>query len=664
MCGIAGILNSERRPADLFVLERMIKAIRYRGPDDSDTYLDGELGLGHCRLSIIDLAGGHQPMRAIEGDISITFNGEIFNFVELRERLEQQGHKFRTRSDTEVILHLYRQYGTDCVRHMNGQWAFAIWDASRKRLFLSRDRMGIRPLYYTWAGKNFIFGSEVKALLAHPDVVARLDYCALQQVFTFWFAIAPRTMFTGIKQLMPGHSLIIENGESTLLPYWTLEFDGEDSVSEISNKQEKMLVEELSALLMDATRIRLRADVPVGAYLSGGLDSSITAALARQCIGQSLRTFSITFGQSDLDERKYQMEVAHSLGTEHEVVRCTPREIGEVFADVVWHMETPVLRTAPAPMFILSKLVQNKNVKVVLTGEGADEFWGGYDIFKEAKVRAYIAAQPDSRRRPLLLKRLYPYLDGLQKQSPACLQTFFHAGRGKTDHPLFSHLPRWELTQRCQMLFSEDVRLSNTTNNLWSPVMDSLPGQFDRWSPFRRAQYLEAAFLLPDYLLSSQGDRVTMAHSLEGRYPFLDHRLVDFSTRIPSRLKMKALNEKYVLKRAFSKQLPKSVVDRPKQPYRAPQANSFFDSILGKANNDYIADMTSPECIRAFGIFDTGCVQRLVDKAKAGRAVSFLDNAALVGIISTQSLADQFTINNKEKLLHESYREKPATVCS
>ncbi|MDW5265944.1 MULTISPECIES: asparagine synthase (glutamine-hydrolyzing) [Acidobacteriaceae] len=664
MCGIAGILNNDGRPADQFTLRRMIKAIGYRGPDDSDIYIEGELGLGHCRLSIIDLAGGHQPMRSPEKDLAITFNGEIFNFIELRESLEKQGHKFLTRSDTEVILHLYRQYGVDCVKHMNGQWAFAIWDKSRKRLFLSRDRLGVRPLYYTWIGKDIVFGSEAKVLLAHPDVRAALDYGALQQVFTYWFALAPSTMFKGIVQLMPGHSLVVENGEATLLRHWALEFGDDDPGAEKSDRQEASLVEELSALLMDATRIRLRADVPVGAYLSGGLDSSITSNLARQCIGSSLHTFSIAFDESDLDESKYQREVAEALGTKHEVVRCSPSEIGAAFADVVWHMETPVLRTAPAPMFMLSRFVHDKGFKVVLTGEGADEFWGGYDIFKEAKVRAYIAAQPNSKRRPLLLKKLYPYMEGLQKQSPACLQTFFHAGRGQTDHTLFSHIPRWELTQRCQLLFSEEVRSANKKNNLWSPVTSALPGKFDSWSSFRRAQYLEAAFLLPDYLLSSQGDRVAMAHSLEGRYPFLDYRLVELSTRVPSRLKMKGLNEKYLLKRAFAKQIPKSVIDRPKQPYRAPQSSSFFNSVSGKPHNDYIAEIISPERIRDFGIFNAASVQKLVDKAKAGRAVSFLDNAALVGIISTQSLVDQFTINFEERLLHESYRERPAAVCN
>jgi asparagine synthase (glutamine-hydrolysing) len=664
MCGIAGILNSEGRPSDWSALERMVSVMTYRGPDGSDIYLDGELGLAHCRLSIIDLAGGHQPMRSSDGDLTITFNGEIFNYVELRESLEQQGHKFRTRSDTEVILHLYRQYGTDCVNHMNGQWAFAIWDSPRKRLFLSRDRLGVRPLFYTWAGRDFIFGSEVKVLLAHPDVKAELNYGALHEVFTFWFAIAPSTMFAGIEQLRPGHSLVVENSQTRLLRYWALDLGDEDNGAEESDRQEAALVDELSALLFDATRIRLRADVPVGAYLSGGLDSSITAALAQQCVGSSLHTFSIAFDEPDLDESKYQLEVAQSLGTKHSMIRCSSIEIGAVFPDVVWHMETPVVRTAPAPMYMLSRFVHDMGFKVVLTGEGADEFWGGYDIFKEAKVRAYIAAQPESKRRPLLLKKLYPYIDGLQRQSPQYLQTFFQAGRAQTSHPLFSHIPRWELMRRCQMLFSETVRSSGNKHNPWSSVTKVLPQGFDRWTSFRRAQYLEAAFLLPDYLLSSQGDRVAMAHSLEGRYPFLDYRLVEFSTRVPSRLKMKVLNEKYLLKRAFGNQVPKSVLDRPKQPYRAPQSSSFFNPVTGKPRTDYVADMLSPERLRDFGIFNLSSVQKLVDKAKAGRAVSFLEDAALVGILSTQSLIDQFTIKFEERLQHESHRGRPTAICN
>jgi asparagine synthase (glutamine-hydrolysing) len=664
MCGIAGILNKRGEPADSRILRRMIRVLGHRGPDGSDVYQDGELGFAHARLSIVDLAGGHQPMSTAEGDISITFNGEIFNFVELRQELEQKGHRFLTRSDTEVILHLYRRYGIECVKHMNGQWAFAIWDRRHKRLFLSRDRLGVRPLFYNYTNGVLVFGSEVKALLAHPGISARLNLNALHEVFTYWFPISPSTMFEGIDQLPPGHSLLIENGASKLLQYWELDFKDDRIIAEMSDKQEAALTEELRALLLDSTKIRLRADVPVGAYLSGGLDSSITATLAKECIGSSLHTFSLAFSDPHLDESKYQEEVAESLGTEHRVVRCTPEDIGKVFADVVWHMEVPVLRTAPAPMFLLSRLVREEGFKVVLTGEGADEFWGGYDIFKEAKVRSYIAAYPDSKRRPLLLKKLYPYIEGLQQQSPAFLQTFFHTRPGQTSHPLFSHIPRWELTQRGQMLFSEDVRTANGSQDGWSSVTDHLPRGFDTWTPFRRAQYIEARFLLPDYLLSSQGDRVAMAHSVEGRYPFLDYRLVELSVRVPSHLKMRALNEKYILKRAFRRQIPQSVLKRPKQPYQAPQSHSFFDPLTGRPTSSYVEEMMSPERLRDFGIFNPTAVQKLVGKAKSGNAVSFLDNAALVGVMSTQSLIDQFTVRFGERLLNESDKKRHTAICN
>jgi asparagine synthase (glutamine-hydrolysing) len=642
----------------------MISAIAHRGPDDLDVSLKGEAGLAHCRLSILDLAGGHQPMDSADGNLTLSFNGEIFNFVELRQHLEGHGHTFLTRSDTEVILHLYQRYGVECVKYMNGQWAFAIWDAPRKRLFLSRDRVGVRPLFYTWAHNSIIFGSEIKALLAHPDVKAEIDHRGLHQVFTYWFPIAPRTMFAGIEQLLPGHSLVVENGESRLIKYWGLDFGCEDTERTPSKNEEAVLADELSALLLDATRIRVRADVPVGAYVSGGLDSSITAALARQCIGPSLHTFSVAFDDQDLDESKFQAEVAEALGTKHSVIRCSSHEIGSALPDVVWHAETPILRTAPAPMFLLSRLVHGMGFKVVLTGEGADEFWGGYDIFKEAKVRAYIAAQPESKRRPLLLKRLYPYLQGLQTQSPAQLSAFFQTGREKTAHPLFSHIPRWELTRRCTRLFSDAVREAGNEAERWSSVTNLLPENFDVWSSFRRAQFLEAGLLLPDYLLSSQGDRMAMAHSVEGRYPFLDYRLVEFSAKVPSRLKMKGLNEKYLLKQAFRKHVPASVLRRPKQPYRAPQSSSLFDSSTGKATNDYVEEMMSPGRIRDFGVFQVAPIQRLVAKAKSGSALSFLDNTALVGVMSTQSLIDQFTIRFEERLLHESNPARLTAVCN
>jgi asparagine synthase (glutamine-hydrolysing) len=595
---------------------------------------------------------------------SIVFNGEIFNYVELTKELEAKGHLFSTQSDTEVILELYEEYGPDCVQRMNGQWAFAIWDAKRKRLFLSRDRLGVRPLFYTVSGNSLIFGSEIKSLLAHPGVNAEIDLQALQQIFTYWLPVAPRSIFQNISELPAGHSLIVEHGKIEIRRYWQMDYSQVDPSREISPSDEKRYADELGQLLLDATRIRLRADVPVGAYLSGGLDSSITTALAQKFVGSALCTFSVAFEDRDLDESKYQMEVVSRLGTKHRMIRCTASDIGSVLPEMIWHTERPVLRTAPAPMFLLSKLVRESGFKVVLTGEGADEFQGGYDIYKEAKIRAFWAAQIDSKSRPLLLKRLYPYMPGLHRQSPAYLQAFFHVRSEGTSNPFFSHIPRWELTAKAQQFFSASIRSELQAGESYADLQALLPDNFGSWDVFSRAQYLEGALLLPGYLLSSQGDRVAMAHSVEGRYPFLDYRVVEFSSRIPPRLKMKVLKEKYLLKQAFGDLVPPAIMQRPKQPYRAPDAISLFDPETGRARHAYIDEMFSPERIRDNGIFDGGRVQKLVEKAKAGRATSYLDNTALVGILTTQVFVDKFVVHLKERLADGANRTGIATVCS
>ena len=664
MCGIAGFLNSNGAPADPSILQRMIRRLDYRGPDGTGTHISGPLALAHSRLSIIDIAGGHQPMDCDHGALWITFNGEIFNYIELREQLIQEGHQFSTRSDTEVVLHLYREYGPDCVRHMNGQWAFAIWDAKARRLFLSRDRVGVRPLFYTCGPSGFIFGSEVKAVLAHPGVTRELDLQALQQVFTFWFPLAPKTVFKNIVELPAGHSLIVEDGHVEVRRYWQLDYSRMGEVRANSATEERKYEEEFCDLLLDATRIRLRADVPVGAYLSGGLDSSIVSTLAQRFVGSSLCTFSVAFEDPSLDESKYQQDVIRSLKTMHRTIRCSTQEIGEAFPEVIWHSERPILRTAPVPMFLLSRLVHESGFKVVLTGEGSDEFLGGYDIYKEAKIRAFWAAQVDSKRRPLLLKRLYPYMEGLQKQSPSYLQAFFHVSPQDMADPFFSHVPRWDVTERSKVFFSREVREQLDHKSAYADMQELLPVGFSRWDVFSRAQFLEAAFLLPNYLLSSQGDRVAMAHSVEGRYPFLDCRIVEFSTRLPLNLKMRVLNEKYLLKKVFGDLVPESVKNRPKQPYRAPDAVSFFDPTSGKARHEYVEDLLSPERIRANGIFDHEAVRKLVSKARAGRSTSFLDNAALVGILSTQILIDQFISHFEERFLHAGDRAGSPSVCN
>ena len=640
MCGIVGAVHLDSGAASADMLRRMVAQIRHRGPDASGVFVDGHAGLGHARLSIIDLAGGTQPMTDPDGSLAVTFNGEIFNYIELRQTLIEKGHRFHTQSDTEVILHAYQEYGEDCVQHFNGQWAFAVWDRPRRRLFVSRDRLGIRPLYYTLADGKFLFASEIKALFVHPAVSRAIDPVGLDQVFTFWSTLPPRTVFQGIRELPPGHNLTVHRDDVQVTRYWQLDYDPQPRPADTDQ-----YAEELLDLLTDATRLRLRSDVPVGAYLSGGLDSTVNTALVRRCTNAGLRTFSITFEDAEFDESDYQRQVVDFLGTQHETIQCSRDEIGRVFPDVVRHAEQPLLRSAPAPLFLLSRLVNHEGFKVVLTGEGADEMLGGYDIFKEAKVRRFWAAQPDSAFRAGLLRKLYPYLPNLQAQSPAYRQAFFHVRPEDLADPLFSHLPRWELTARLKAFFSPGLRSQLISHDAYADCQDLLPHTFFDWPPFCQAQYLETTTLMPGYILSSQGDRAAMAHSVEGRFPFLDHRVAEFAARIPPRLKMKGLKEKYLLKRATRHLVPDAVTRRTKQPYRAPEAQSFFNFDDGSFRHDYVEEMLSPQRIAEDGLFHPRAVQRLVAKARGGRAVGIKDNMALVGILSTQLVVDRFLRN-------------------
>jgi asparagine synthase (glutamine-hydrolysing) len=660
MCGIAGILNFNGQSVDPSLLDRMITRVRHRGPDDCGTHTDKQVGLAHARLSIIDLASGDQPMHNEDGSVSIVFNGEIFNYVELRADLLQRGHRFRTQCDTEVILRLYEESGEDCVRHLNGQWAFAIWDSRREKLFLSRDRLGVRPLFYTVADQALLFGSEMKSLFALPQVSREIDPIALDQIFTFWVTVPPRTTFKRVRELPPGHSMTVQDGKVTVARHWQLDYGAGLDGTPDAGASEAACAEKLLELLVDATRIRLRSDVPVGAYLSGGLDSTLVTALIRRFTGAPLKTFSISFDDPEFDESGYQNEAVRFLGTHHQEVRCTPADIGRVFPDVVWHTERPILRTAPAPLYILSGLVRKHGYKVVLTGEGSDEMLGGYDIFKEAKIRRFCAARPDSPRRPLLLKRLYPYLGNLQSQSGAYLQAFFGARRDETGDEFFSHLPRWRLTSKLKALFSDAVRAEIGAYDGLAELRDVLPSGYSGWDSFCQAQYLESAHLLPGYILSSQGDRMAMAHSVEARFPFLDHRVVEFAARIPPRLKMKVLNEKYLLKRCADGLVPPSVKKRSKQPYRAPEGRCFF----GAARLEYVDELLSPGRIAHDGVFNPVTVQKVVAKFRDGRAIGIKDNMALVGVLSTQLVVDQFVRGFREEFEYAERRAGTAALCN
>ncbi len=618
----------------------MIGRLHHRGPDGTGFLLDGPIGLAHARLSIIDLDGGHQPIHNEDHRIWAVFNGEIFNYIELRRALEAQGHRFYTQSDTEVILHLFEQYGERFVEHLNGQFAIALWDTRRQTLILARDRTGIRPLFYTESAGRLIFASEIKALFALPGLQRRINPHALAEICTYWSPLAPRTAFDDVLSLPPGHLMIVTNGVHRTSRYWDWVFP--QSVSG-AQRTETEYADELRELLIDAVKLQLRADVPVGAYLSGGLDSSIITSIIHNFTDIPLRTFSLTFEDAEFDESVHQRELVRYLGTDHTAIRCTHADIAAAFPRTVFHTETPIVRTAPTPMLLLSSHVRASGYKVVLTGEGADEVFGGYDLFKEAKIRRFMARVPASSIRPRILERLYPYLKHSPGTGRAFTEAFFKEGAEHVNDPFFAHIPRWMTTQRIHRFFSKDLR---ATIGQWDPyaaIVATLPPDIRSWIPMGRDQYVEAHTLMTGYLLCSQGDRMAMANSIESRFPFLDHRLIEFANRLPPKLKMRGLTEKYLLKKSMAGLLPESVRTRTKQPYRAPDSQSFFNA--GKPA-DYVADLFSSQKISAAGFFDAGSTNKLFEKCRAGRAIGFADNMAFVTILSTMLLHEQFVLGH------------------
>jgi asparagine synthase (glutamine-hydrolysing) len=639
MCGFAGFVGDAcgvERPQPL--LSAMARTIEHRGPDGSGVWTGPGAGLAHVRLSIVGLADGQQPMATADGRYTIAFNGEIFNYVELRDELKARGATFRTGSDTEVLLQLYAFHGEDCLEKLNGDFAFAIWDAVERRLLLARDRMGVRPLFYTEHKGTLYFASEVKALLAVPGIEAELDPVALDQIFTLWAPIAPRTAFRDIFELEPGQMLTRKGGANRLRSYWTLDFpDAGDHDASTGNGD----IEELRALLDDSVRLRMRADVPVGSYLSGGLDSSLITALAAPMAPGGLNTFSVTFDSAEHDESGFQHQVASALGTRHRSITSTPDAIAANFPDIVRFAERPILRTAPSPLYTLAGLVRENGMKVVLTGEGADEVFAGYDIFREAKVRRFCARQPGSKIRPHLFRKLYPYLPGLKQQSADYLSAFFGAGTSDPADPLFSHRPRMRNTAAAKIFYSAGLRETLGDYDAAEDLAARLPERFGRWHPLHQAQYLEARILLPGYILSSQGDRMAMAHGVEGRFPFLDHRLVEFASRLSPDAKLRGLREKHILREAGRDLLPETVVQRQKQPYRAPDSRSFTGS--GTAERPYVAEMMSATKLAASGLFNPMAVSKLHHKCRAQDVAGFRDNAAFVGILSTQLWLERFT---------------------
>lgn len=641
MCGIAGIIDfSANRPSQN-TLRRMLGVMRHRGPDAFGIYLDENAGIASSRLSIIDLNTGDQPIFNEDKTVWVVLNGEIFNYPELRAALEAKGHRFQTESDTEVLVHLYEDHGPECVHQLNGQFGFAIWDVPKKTLFLARDRLGIRPLFYCLKNNRLVFGSEIKTLFADPKIPKAIDPKGLSQIFTFWAPFGEQTVFRDVKQLMPGHWALFGMNGFKVHKYWQLSFPN-------AYDQKRPLeewTEELRALLQDAARLRLRADVPVGAYLSGGLDSTYISSLVKRDFNNRLCTFSVTFTDSRFDETSFQKKAIEALKTDHRSVRCSERELGETFPEVIWHAETPILRTAPAPLFMLSKLVRDSNYKVVLTGEGADEIFAGYNIFKEDRVRRFWAKRPDSKIRPLLLRKLYPYVFSSGNGRAAMfLENYFKKGLNEMDSPAYSHMVRWNNTANITSFFSNGLAENCPRfDDLMRGFTSALPFDFMNWDTLSRAQYTEISIFLSNYLLSSQGDRMAMGHSVEGRFPFLDHRVVELAATIPPPYRLNGLKGKYILRKAADGLVPQDVIDRRKQPYRAPISKCF----LGDGACEYVRELLSDDSIRQAGYFDPKKVRQLVMKGKkqGGDLAGERDSMALVGILSTQLLHHQFIRN-------------------
>lgn len=638
MCGIAGFFGGMNRDS-YSVINRMLTRIMHRGPDQSGIYLSNKIALGSVRLSIIDLKSGTMPIVSNDNSLWIVFNGEIYNYIELREELIQKGYSFNTTSDTEVIVNLYQEFGYDFIHKLNGQFAIAIWDKTKKELFLARDRVGIRPLFYTKTNNSFVFASEIKSFLEYPDIQLKLCPKSISQYFTFWTSLHPYTAFDNIYEVPPGNYMIINDNGLSTHAYWQLPIYRPEDYK-FTNIQEAS--KEFERVFYDAVKLRLRADVPVAAYLSGGIDSSVTTSFIKRINSRNLKTYSIGFTEKEFDESSYQKIASDFFNTNHHNITCSSQDIADEFVDVVWHTEAPLLRTSPAPMKLLAKSVRDDNTKVVITGEGADELLGGYNIFKETKIRHFWSKDPESKYRPLLLKRLYPYLPQFNNANSQVLKMFFGFKLNETASPIYSHLLRWNNTSRIINFLSNEFKdiigYYDPVKILETELKDKLKG----YDYLTKAQWLELNLFMSGYLLSSQGDRMSMANSVEGRYPFLDHRVIDLCMSMHPDIKLKILNEKYLLKILMDGKLPPEILTRSKQAYRAPIKSVFISEEIPEE----LKKLLSKSKIIEFGIFDFNKVDLLLNKMNSKSQLSEVDNMAITAILSTQILHDQFVNRN------------------
>lgn len=575
--------------------------MRHRGPDGSGTYFAGPIGLGHRRLSIIDLDGGAQPMGSEDGRLQVVFNGEIYNFIELREELTSKGHTFRTRSDTEVIIHGYEEWGLDVVQRFNGIFAFALWDADRQQLFLARDHLGVKPLYYTKVGQRFLFASEIKALLADPDCPKDVDLRGLGQLFTLRFVPSPATLFRTISKLPPAHLMVIHPGGTTIQRYW----NWKPSLAEGSEDE---LVDRYQSLLQDAVRLQMRSDVPVGLFLSSGIDSNALLAIMSEQTNRPVHTFTIGFEQGERsNETDDARATARKYGADHTEMIVGPRDYEKYYDRYLWDLEEPVGNETAAAFHFVS-LIASRKVKVVLSGQGADEPWAGYDRYKGVKLSQFYSRLPnlltDRMVRPLVarfarnekLRRAAESLDDPDLLSRFIKIYSFYTSKMKSD------------------LFQPWIQREISANGIEArEALSHLQADVAGLDPLTQMLYIDTRANLPDDLLMV-ADKTAMANSLEARVPYLDYRMVEFVESLSPSLKLKGLRGKYLHKKALEKWLPHEVIHRKKKGFANP-----IDRWLRVSMRHYVGDCLLSDHAAVRRYFNQDYIRSLVAQHEAGR---------------------------------------------
>lgn len=619
MCGICGIYEYEtHKPMEQAVLLDMLHVLEHRGPDDAGLFLDKDLALGMRRLSIIDLNGGKQPICNEDGSVVTVFNGEIYNYQSLREQLESSGHRLATASDTEVIVHLYEDFDEDCVQHLRGMFGFAVWDARRRRLFVARDRLGIKPLYYTQKGGRLIFGSEIKAILQHPSVQARLNAEGLSNFLSLKYVPAPQTMFEGIHALPPGCSLTCDANGVRVRRYWDLSFANHRN----GQHSEKSYAEQLEALLKECVKLHLVSDVPFGAFLSGGLDSSTIVALMSQFLNEPVRTYSVGFeGDAEVEafsELPYARMVAKKYQTDHHEALIQARDLINLSEKVVWHLDQPIADDACLANFMVAELA-SRDVKMVLTGEGGDELFAGYARYAGERLSPWFQHLPRAVKSAAV--RLSGHVPGLRRQK---LALFALCQSGEVNRlanwfPLFN-------SEAKQSLLSEDFKHSINDSAAGAVFGEHLT-RTDATHPLNRMLYVDTKLWLPDDLLD-RGDKTSMAASLEARVPLLDHKLVEFAASLPPQLKIQGLTRKYLLRKVGKSLLPTEILRRKKKGFPMPMSLWFR-----KEARSFLRDALSPSALQRRGLFNPAFVERLLREHET----CFADHGSILwGLLSVE----------------------------